>query len=74
MPADPRPGKTAKYVELPEDLAAAFVAFARSRGSDFTEQLTLAMRRHLAYPPPVHEIPPFEDAPKIRKKARPSRK
>lgn len=56
-----RPSKKdvrARYVEIPTELDAAFAASAKERGETYTGWLVQAMRRHLAYPPPVADDTP----------------
>lgn len=52
MPIRPSKGVTAKYLELPSELAAEAEAFAKSRGESFKAVVEMALRRHLANPPP----------------------
>jgi hypothetical protein len=68
MPTVERPGKAAVYAEIPAGLKAEFSRLADSLGSNFTEQLVLAMRRHLAYPPGKPEIPPLPGGGRARAK------
>lgn len=59
----PGKGKKGFYVELPEDLAAAFRQFARGRGETLGEATAQAMRRHMAHPPPPAVDPPLPPLP-----------
>lgn len=60
MPSEARPGKKALYVELPDDLDEAFRAYCEGRGLKLADEVRMAIRRHLANPPPsgVPPLPP----------------
>lgn len=62
--------KTPVYVEIDPALKAEFAAFADDRDSTFTDQLQVAMRRHLAYPPPVDVLTPIPTEKKVGKIAK----
>jgi hypothetical protein len=49
--------------QLDEHLLAAVREFARSRGETLREVLELALRRHLANPPAIQELPPLPPFP-----------
>lgn len=59
MPSAPRPGKKGLYVELPEELDTAFRSYCEGRGVKIADELRLAIRRHMANPPPISEPPPL---------------
>jgi hypothetical protein len=59
MPAQPRPGKKALYVELPNDLDSAIRSYCEQRGLKLADEIRLAIRRHLANPPQPTELPPL---------------
>ena len=59
MPSEKRPGWTAMCVELPDELYAQLVNFCTDRDSTKAEEIRSAIRRHLAYPPPVKTDAPF---------------
>jgi hypothetical protein len=50
-------------VELPEDLDSAFRAYCGERGAKLADEIRLAMRRHLANPPPKPTVPPLPPVP-----------
>jgi hypothetical protein len=59
MPSVPRPGLKGVYVELPPALVDDVKAFGSGRGQKFRDVVEAALRRHLAYPPPVEApLPP----------------
>jgi hypothetical protein len=58
MPSKPRPGKKGVYVELPEELDAAFRRYCEERGAKLADEIRMAIRRHLQNPPPA-EVPPL---------------
>jgi hypothetical protein len=60
MPSKPRK-KATIYAEVDPKLKRDFEAFAQKRGRTLTAELEAAMRRHLAYPPPAQQPPPFPD-------------
>jgi len=64
-------GKEGLYVELLTDEVAAFREFCRARGTKLTEEIRLAIRRHIANPPEVSPLPPF---PPPEAKAKPAGK
>ncbi len=59
MPTTPRPGKKGLYIELPTDLDEQLRAYCEERGGKIAEEVRLAIRRHLANPPPLAELPPL---------------
>jgi hypothetical protein len=59
MPIRPSKNVVAKYLELPPGLAREVEKFAKSRGQSFKGVVVEALRRHLAYPPPVAELAPL---------------
>jgi hypothetical protein len=59
MPSKKRPGMVGRYIELTEELDRDFRAFCEKRGETFADQVRLAMRRHLKYPPPKADVPPM---------------
>lgn len=62
MPTAKRPGFVGRYVELPDDLDERFRTFCEARGARLADQIRLALERHLAYPPPVADLPALPDA------------
>lgn len=64
MPSQPRPGKKALYVELTDELDAELRAYCEGRGLKLADEVRLAIRRHLANPPPstVPPLPPLPPA------------
>ena len=61
MPAVKRPGKVGLYVELPEALNEELRAYCERTGSGVAEQVRLAIRRHLTYPPAPEPPPVLPD-------------
>jgi hypothetical protein len=47
-----------KYIELAVSVVEEAEAFAKSRGESFKAVVEMAIRRHLANPPPLPEPPP----------------
>ncbi len=68
-----RPGWRLLYLEIPDELDDALRARCASVGTRMSDEVRLALRRHLAYPPPPETIPPLDDAPKLRR-GRPRKK
>ncbi len=65
MPSNRTKGKTTFTVELPTPVIEAFRRFAKSRGETLSFALEVALRRHMAYPPPPPAppaLPPLPDA------------
>jgi hypothetical protein len=58
MPSRARPGKKALYVELPDQLDGELRTYCDRRGVRIADEVRLAIRRHLANPPPV-DVPPL---------------
>jgi hypothetical protein len=54
-----RPSKWFKgvYVELTPDVIEQAKQFAKDRGEKFRDVVEQALRRHMAYPPPVEQPP-----------------
>lgn len=46
-------------VGIDKELAAAFRAFVKRRGETIREVVEMALRRHMANPPPVPVVPPL---------------
>lgn len=69
MPIRPSKGKRPINFELPNDVADALDEFVRSRNERKGDVITLAIRRHMANPPPEPELPPLPPVgtPKKRK-------
>jgi hypothetical protein len=65
MPSVPRPGLKGVYVELPPALVDEVKAFGSGRGQKFRDVVEAALRRHLAYPPPIEPPPPPAPPPPI---------
>jgi hypothetical protein len=61
MPSQARPGKKALYVELPDEIDAELRAYCDRHGLKLADEVRLAIRRHLANPPPkgVPPLPPL---------------
>lgn len=55
------------YVELPAELFDSLEALRAESGRSRTAEVALALRRHLAYPPPPEEVPPLDGKPRRRK-------
>jgi hypothetical protein len=64
MKADTRP----VMFKIAADLDVAFRAFCAGRGSTMTDELQMALRRHMASPPPMPEVVPL---PPVRPVGRP---
>lgn len=58
MPVRPSKDVKAKYLELPSDLDSAVTDFATGRGLTYRAVVVDALRRHLAYPPPIPDTSP----------------
>ncbi len=58
MPIRPSKDVKAKYLELPIDLDSAVNDFAADRGQTYRSVVVDALRRHLAYPPPLPDTAP----------------
>jgi hypothetical protein len=67
MPRRPTKGAKPLYLELPEALLAELQAFAGGRGETVKQVVELAVRRHMAYPPPPPAPPPVEPLPDQRR-------
>src|SRR5580704_2620861 len=68
MPTRPSKGVIAKYVELPSDLATEVEAFAKGRKESFKAVVEMALRRHMANPPPPPPppaLPPLAPLPPV---------
>jgi len=50
-------GKTPLATQLDTDLVEAFRSFCAARGQTLSYHLDLAVRRHMANPPPVFDVP-----------------
>lgn len=50
-------------VELPADLVDAFKAWTKARGEKIGAAVELALRRHMAFPPPPPAPPPVPPYP-----------
>lgn len=61
MPSKPRDGMRALYVELPADLDERLRTFCDQVGKKVADQVRVAIRRHLDYPPPQLDVPPLPD-------------
>ena len=61
MPSEKRKGWVGRYIELPDGLDRELKAFVESHGGRWAEHVRMAIRRHLAYPPP--EAPPLAPLP-----------
>jgi hypothetical protein len=62
MPKVPTKNTTPFSTELPTDLVEALRAFASQRGEKVKDVVIMALRRHMATPPPppvVPELPPL---------------
>lgn len=69
MPSKPRK-KATIYAEVAPVLKHDLARAAAGAGRTLTEELELAIRRHLAYPPPAETIPPLPDGNRAKKKSR----
>jgi hypothetical protein len=59
MPRQSTEGTKQLGVEVDEGLMAELREFARKRRSTVRAVVEMALRRHLANPPPVPEVPPL---------------
>lgn len=62
MPTNPTKGKKMLAVELPEQLVEEFRGYAGERGERVNVAVERALRREMAYPPPLPELEPLPDA------------
>jgi hypothetical protein len=69
MPAERKRRKLALHFEVAPELHAEFKQFLADRGTAQTDELTEALRRHLAYPTPP-PAPPPPPAPYVEKRPR----
>ncbi len=51
-PTSEREGQKSLFVHMPEALYDALEEFATKRGTNKSDEVRMAVRRHLAYPPP----------------------
>jgi hypothetical protein len=59
MPSRPSKGVVGKYIELAVSIVEEAEAFAKQRGESFKAVVEMALRRHMANPPPLPEpLPP----------------
>lgn len=59
MPSRPSKNVVGKYLELSPELASAVEKFAKLHGQTFKSVVVDALRRHMANPPPIPELPPL---------------
>lgn len=75
MPEKYRDGLLPVHFYVAKEIKAAWQEFAAERGSSLSAEITEAMRRHLAYPPPVAQLPPPEPLPDVKRpRGRPRKK
>ena len=68
MPIRPSKDVIAKYIELSAQLVAETESFAKSRGESFKAVVEMALRRHMANPPPPpvpQPLPPLVPLPPV---------
>jgi hypothetical protein len=65
MPRNSTKGTVQLGAELDAKLVEAFKAFVKQRGESVRFHLEMAMRRHLAFPPPPTEPPPLPPIPPL---------
>lgn len=63
--------KVPLHFEVTPELRDEFRAFLAARGTSQTDELTHALRRHLAYPPPLPEPAPLPVETPKRSRGRP---
>lgn len=66
MPAQPTKGTKQLNVEVAADVVEQFRAFAAARGESVSENVEVAMIRHMRNPPPLPQdapLPPLPPAP-----------
>lgn len=74
MPTNPKKGSTQLNLELPTDLVEAFRAFCASRGETPTHNAAVALRRHMANPPPLPHTVALPDSPPVPEEPKPPAK
>jgi len=75
MPSKPTKGTIQLSAELPAELVAAVRAFADSRGEKVRDVIGIALRRHMANPPPSPapvQFPPLPPLPSGTASAKPT--
>jgi hypothetical protein len=68
MPSIPRVGKVTTAFDFDVALRDQLFAFAAQRGSTVTHEIHVAIRRHLAHPPPREQDAPLPGTPRPRKR------
>jgi hypothetical protein len=61
-------------VELPESLVDEFKQFCEGRGESPTHNVAVAIRRHMANPPPLPHTLPLPDSPPVPEESKPRKR